>query len=145
MCAMNSTFVYACAIPYIFLSNGVKLSGEMTIVPLWIPPIFFLLFLFSFLFCLPFQQGSSARVVPPWSTVRPRPGSLMGGARAARGAGDGAAGEGARWWGRAQAVRGGARSDLRSPPLEHPGEHRESLSTAAPGEGLHSSLEPVDG
>jgi hypothetical protein len=67
----------------------------------------------------------------------------MGGARAARGAGDGAAGEGGRWWGRAQAVRGGARSDLRSPPLEHPGEHRESLSTAAPGEGLHSSLEPL--
>jgi hypothetical protein len=45
---MHSKFVDAHAIPSMFLANGVKPTGEMTILPPWVPPIFFILS-FSFL------------------------------------------------------------------------------------------------
>jgi hypothetical protein len=39
---MSSTLVYLCAIPSMFRANAVKPMSEMTILPLWAPPIFFL-------------------------------------------------------------------------------------------------------
>jgi hypothetical protein len=40
---MTSILINLCAIPSMFRDNGVKSPGEMTNLPLWVPPIFFLL------------------------------------------------------------------------------------------------------
>jgi hypothetical protein len=57
---MSLTLVYLCAIPSTLQANGVKPTTEMTILPLWVPPISSFSLLLPLAHCLSSRTGTGA-------------------------------------------------------------------------------------